>query len=56
MNYIYTYALKSMKNLITGIFDIIMFGISGGVIIILGITYFILFLKKHPLSKKEERN
>ncbi|MFX0177993.1 MAG: hypothetical protein ACFE85_17385 [Candidatus Hodarchaeota archaeon] len=34
--------------------DFLLFGISGGVIIIIGIVYFILFLKKYPLSKKEE--
>ena len=34
--------------------DFLLFGTSGGVIIIIGIIYFTLFLKKHPLSKKEE--
>lgn len=34
--------------------DFLLFGISGGVIIIIGIIYFTLFLKKYHLSKKEE--
>jgi len=34
--------------------DFLLFGISGGAIIIIGIIYFILFLKKYPLSMKEE--
>jgi hypothetical protein len=34
--------------------DFLLFGTSGGVIIIIGIIYFIIFLKKYPLSKKEE--
>jgi len=36
--------------------NLIPFSISGVIIIIIGINYFILFLKKYPLSKREEIN
>ncbi len=60
---LYYYAFSAglgffLTNLLTPIVgdyldDFIIFGVIGGIIILIGLYYFISFLKKYPLSKRE---